>query len=106
MIVYQRAMELRKIIEVEKKIINNTVLNEVLNSLDKNLNYEKVKKIVNSIYNIDEIYYLSKDDYNESLGLFHNYNHSINFSDCKILEVMVKKKKQIALFHLILILER
>ena len=56
------------------------------------MNYEKVKKIVNSIYNIDEIYYLSKDDYNESLGLFHNYNHSINFSDCKILEVMVKKK--------------
>lgn len=78
---------LKHYLEKEKKVINNTVLNEVLNSLGSN-NYIPdlpfIKKLLFS-FNIDVLTY---DDYKDSFELFEFYNFSINFSDCTILNTM------------------
>ncbi len=71
----------------ENKIINNTVFNEVLNSLSSN-NFNNdlpyIKKLLLS-FNVDILTY---DDYKDSFDLFEFYNFSINFSDCTILNTM------------------
>lgn len=74
-------------LEKENKIINNTVFNEVLNSLtSNNFNYNLpyIKKLLLS-FNLDILTY---DDYKNSFDLFEFYNFSINFSDCTILNTM------------------
>lgn len=74
-------------LEKENKIINNTVFNEVLNSLASN-NFNNdlpyIKKLLFS-FNIDILTY---DDYKDSFDLFEFYNFSINYSDCTILNTM------------------
>lgn len=78
-------------LEKENKIINNTVFNEVLNSLSSN-NFNNdlpyIKKLLFS-FNIDILTY---DDYRDSFDIFEFYNFSINFSDCTILNTMQNYK--------------
>lgn len=86
-----KSLEIEPLIEHEKKIINNTVFNEVLNSLTA----------TNSEYNLDsltdlllsyQIDFLTSDDYVDAVDLFKYYNHTINFSDCTILKTMQDNK--------------
>lgn len=86
-----KSLEIEPLIEHEKKIINNTVFNEVLNSLTA----------TNSEYNLDsltdlllsyQIDFLTSDDYVDAVALFKYYNHTINFSDCTILKTMQDNK--------------
>ena len=74
----------------EKKIINNTVLSEVLNSLTK-FGGKKGKLIFNLINETFEIEYLNKQDYQEAMDIYLKYDGSINYSDCTILKKMKKK---------------
>ncbi len=72
-----KALKLKPLLKDEKKLINSTVFNEVLNSLT----------ISNSNYNID---FLTHDDYADAVTAFKYYNHSVNFSDCTIVHSMIK----------------
>ena len=81
----EKALQLKPLLKHEKKLINNTVLNEVLNSLT----------VTNSKYDVDELTdlllsykvdFLTADDYANAIKSYKYYNHSINFSDCTILE--------------------
>ncbi len=82
-----KSLKLEPILANEKKLINNTVLNEVLNSLTRiNARYD-LNAILNSLYKY-EIDFLTPKDYEESINLFKYYNQSINFSDCTILRSM------------------
>ena len=83
---HQKAHQLRPIIDKERKIINNTVLVEVLNSLKKN--NHKIE-IMDTLLNLDKVVFLTNEDYNESLNLFNYYNLSVNYSDCTILKTMI-----------------
>lgn len=78
---------LKSYLDDENKIINNTVFNEVLNSVtSNNSNYDlnHIKKLLLS-FNID---FLTSDDYLDSFDIFEYYNFSVNFSDCTILNTM------------------
>ena len=78
---------LKSYLDDENKIINNTVFNEVLNSVSSNnSNYDlnHIKKLLLS-FNID---FLTSDDYLDSFDIFEYYNFSVNFSDCTILNTM------------------
>lgn len=75
----------------EKKIINNTVLNETLNSFSGK-GGKIGKQLYQTINEIFEVVYLDEADYNEAVDLYLNYDSSINYSDCTILETMFKNK--------------
>ena len=86
-----KALKLKPLLKHKKKIINNIVFNEVLNSLTN----------VNSEYNVDtlinlllsyEIDFLTSKDYEDVVKLFKHYNYSVNFSDCTILKTMIDNK--------------
>ncbi len=85
---HKKAHELRPILEHENKIINTTVLTEVLNSLKKNNYHWDRKKVIQSLLDLEIVTVLSSNDYMESIKLFNYYNHAINFSDCTILKTM------------------
>ncbi|AMD17230.1 hypothetical protein TL18_03845 [Methanobrevibacter sp. YE315] len=75
----------------ERKVINNTVLNETLNAFTGNGG--KIGKDLYSI--IDEMFdiqYLNKSDYEEAIDIYLHYDSSINYSDCTILSTMNKNK--------------
>ncbi|MDO5832659.1 MAG: type II toxin-antitoxin system VapC family toxin [Methanobrevibacter sp.] len=86
---HQKAHQLRPIIDKERKIINNTVLVEVLNSLKKNNHKIGLTEIMDTLLNLDKVVFLTNEDYNESLNLFNYYNLSVNYSDCTILKTMI-----------------
>lgn len=84
---YYKSHLLKSYLDDENKIINNTVFNEVLNSVTlNNSNYDlnHIKKLLLS-FNID---FLTSDDYLDSFDIFEYYNFSVNFSDCTILNTM------------------
>ncbi len=84
---YYKSHLLKSYLDDENKIINNTVFNEVLNSVtSNNNNYDlnHIKKLLLS-FNID---FLTSDDYLDSFDIFEYYNFSVNFSDCTILNTM------------------
>ncbi|MBR0472710.1 MAG: type II toxin-antitoxin system VapC family toxin [Methanosphaera sp.] len=89
---HQKAHMLRPLLEHENKIINNTVLTEVLNSLKKNNYHWDRKKVIHSLLDIGVVSILSRNDYVDSIKLFNYYNHAINFSDCTILKTMQNNK--------------
>ena len=87
----ERALQLKSVLKNERKLINNTVFTEVMNSLTA----------TNSTYDADEltglllsyeIDFLGPDDYAEAASLYKHYNHAVNFSDCTILQTMIKNK--------------
>lgn len=85
---HERAIELENELN-ERRIINNTVLNETLNSFTKS-GGTSVKELFNKLTNIHEVVYLSSKDYKEAAELFMYYDSSINFSDCTVLQTMNK----------------
>lgn len=94
---HEKAVQLLEYIDEEETLINSTVLLEMLNRLKKK-RYEKYRDtIIDLIYNMDNIHYLTNEDYNKSLKTCKNYGFSINFSDCTILESM----KQFNVTHIV-----
>lgn len=83
-----KAMQLRYLIEDEAKMINNTVINEVLNSLEPNYSKIDINYIIDRLLSIHKIDFLNFDDYIMSIKIFKYYNQSINFADCTILKSM------------------
>ena len=83
-----KAMQIRYVLEDEAKMINNTVLNEVLNSIDSNNSKIEINYIINRLLSLHKIDFLNYDDYITSIKIFLFYNQSINFSDCTILKSM------------------
>lgn len=83
-----KATELKPFLKHEKKIINNTVLVETLNSINRTNHTLETESIINSILKIDKIDFLTKKEYFKSLELFNYYNPGINYSDCTMLYTM------------------
>ena len=83
-----KAMQIRYVLEDEAKMINNTVLNEVLNRIDSNNSKIEINYIINRLLSLHKIDFLNYDDYITSIKIFRYYNQSINFSDCTILKSM------------------
>ena len=84
-----KSLKLKPVLKNEKKIINNTVLNEVLNSLTAiNSNYD-VDELIDLLLSF-KIDFLTPEDYADSVASYKYYNHAINFSDCTILNSMIK----------------
>ncbi|MDO5849987.1 MAG: PIN domain-containing protein [Methanobacteriaceae archaeon] len=73
----------------EKRYINNTVLTETLNSFT-NVGGKLGKQLFFALSEINEIIYLSQEDYEKSLDIYLHYDSSINYADCTILESMEK----------------
>ena len=89
---HEKAKLIRDTIENETKIINSTVLIEMLNNLHKT-RYKQVRdEILELIKNINEIDFLNSKDYNNSLKICEYYNYSVNYSDCTILKTMLENK--------------
>lgn len=86
-----KSLQLEPVIEHEKKLINNTVFNEVLNSLTATNSRYDVDELTDLLlsYKID---FLDSDDYADAVASYKYYNHAINFSDCTILQTMIKNK--------------
>ena len=73
----------------EKRYINNTVLTETLNSFT-NVGGNLGKQLFLALTEINELIYLSQEDYEKSLDIYLHYDSSINYADCTILESMEK----------------
>ena len=75
----------------ERKVINNTVLCETLNSFSG-----KGGKIGKELYDVMnemfDIIYLDSNDYDFAMDIYLNYDSSINYSDCTILASMFQNK--------------
>lgn len=85
---HKKAEQIKELIKNERTIINSTVLIEMLNNLHKK-RYEPLRdEIIGILYGMDEIHYLTLDDYNESLQMCKEYDFSVNYSDCTILKTM------------------
>lgn len=81
----KNSVELSKNIN-EHRIINNLVLSETLNGIrryERRVNLKEIYEIINQVMEID---YLKKEDYIESVDIYHYYNGAINYSDCVILK--------------------
>lgn len=74
----------------ETKVINITVVVEVLNALKKNNFRGNIKEIIIELCKVDILDWLTKEDYRLAMEKFRFYNGSINFSDCTILVSMEK----------------
>lgn len=74
----------------ETKVINITVVVEVLNALKKNNYHRNVEEIICQLFSRDILDWLSDEDYGAAIEKFKFYNGSINFADCTIL-VSVEK---------------
>lgn len=83
---HEKALRISQTIN-ERKVINNTVLNETLNAFTG-----KGGKLGNDLYNVIlemfDIQYLTHDDYKEAIDLYLHYDSAINYSDCTILSTM------------------
>lgn len=83
---HEKALNISQTIN-ERKIINNTVLNETLNAFTG-----KGGKIGKELYDVIcemfDIQYLNSADYDDAIELYLHYDSSINYSDCTILSTM------------------
>lgn len=86
---HEKAHILKSYIKNEKKLINNIVLVEVLNSLKKHNHKLTLDEIKNVLLSYDNIDFLTSEKYNDSFELFKHYNQSINYSDCTIVKTMM-----------------
>lgn len=87
---HSEAITLLSVIENESTLINSTVLLEVQNNLHKTRYHNVREQIIDLLYNIDNIYYLTPEDYTTALNLCKHYNYSVNYSDCTIVKTMEK----------------
>lgn len=83
---HEKALNISQTIN-ERKVINNTVLNETLNAFTG-----KGGKIGKELYDVIcemfDIQYLNSADYDDAIELYLHYGSSINYSDCTILSTM------------------
>ncbi len=83
---HEKALNISQTIN-ERKVINNTVLNETLNAFTG-----KGGKIGKELYDVIcemfDIQYLNSADYDDAIELYLHYDSSINYSDCTILSTM------------------
>lgn len=87
---HEEAVTLLQLIENESTLINSTVILEILNNLNKK-RYENVRQeVTNLLYEMDNIHYLTQEDYTNALDLCKQYGYSVNYSDCTILKTMEK----------------
>ena len=84
---HNRAIKLNEYIENETKLINTTVLMEVLNSINYAYQIDS-SYVLNTLLKVDNIHYLNNDDFLVANNLFKHYNYAINFQDCLILKTM------------------
>ncbi|WP_405267611.1 type II toxin-antitoxin system VapC family toxin [Methanobrevibacter sp.] len=87
---HDKALKISETI-TERKVINNTVLNETLNAftgkggkIGKDLFY-----IITEMFDIQ---YLNQTDYEKAIDIYLQYDSSINYSDCTILSTMIQNK--------------
>lgn len=73
----------------ERRVINNIVLGETLNSFGK-FSGKQTKEIFNMLHLMYDVVYLTSEDYNKAIDIYLYYNGSINFHDCLILQTMEK----------------
>jgi hypothetical protein len=78
----------------ETKVINTTVMLEVMNSIKKNNHDKDVKELLDCLKTLDVFDFLAWNDYHSSLQWFNYYDESINFSDCTIINSMIKHNVQ------------
>ena len=83
-----KSKQLSQEISHERKVINNVVLIEVLNSLNNYKLKLNADEVLDCLLKLDQIDVLNKDDYISSFNIFKYYNKSINYSDCTILKTM------------------
>ena len=88
---HEKSLKLMNTMRYERKMINSTVLIEVLNTLKKNKKTSDIRIILDYLINLDEIHYLTYTNYKDSIETFKFYNFSINYADCTILNTMVNK---------------
>ncbi len=85
---HEEAKILSQYINEEKTLINSTVLLEMLNRLKKEQYAKYRNKVINLLYDMDNIHYLNMNDYNNALITCKYYSFMVNYSDCTILETM------------------
>ncbi len=73
----------------ERKVINNTVLNETLNAFTGK-GGKVGKELYDVIIEMFDIHYLNSADYEDAIDLYLHFDSSINYSDCTILSTMFK----------------
>ncbi len=71
----------------ERKVINNTVLNETLNAFTGK-GGKVGKELYDAIIEMFDIHYLNSADYEDAIDLYLHFDSSINYSDCTILSTM------------------
>ena len=59
---HEKAHQLRPVIDRERKLINNTVLVEVLNSLKKNNHKLELDEIMDALLGLDKVVFLTDED--------------------------------------------
>lgn len=87
---HEKALEISETIR-ERKVINNTVLNETLSAFTGK-GGKAGKELYQVILEMFDIIYLDEKDYENAIDIYLNFNSSINYSDCTILSSMVKNK--------------
>ena len=85
---HEDATFLLEYISEEETLINSTVLLEMLNRLKKKRYIKYRKKVIHLLYNMDNIHYLTTEDYNNALDTCKFYSFNVNYSDCTIIETM------------------
>lgn len=85
---HEESIELLNYISNESTLINSTVILEILNNLKKKRYEAKRREIIDLLYNMDEIHYLTTSDYDKALETCKYYNYSVNYSDCTIVNTM------------------
>ncbi len=85
---HEKALEVSKSIH-DRKVINNTVLNETLNAFTGKGGKvgKELYKLINEMFDIK---YLNSNDYEEAIDIYLDFDSSINYSDCTILTSMFK----------------
>ena len=84
--------KIKPFLKNETKVINTTVLVEVLNAVKRNNYYRDVNELLVCLTNLDIFDFLAMEDYNKSLEWFNYYGKSINFADCTIVNTMINLK--------------
>ena len=87
---HEKALEISETIR-ERKVINNTVLNETLNAFTGK-GGKAGKELYQVILEMFDIIYLDEKDYENAIDIYLNFNSSINYSDCTILSTMIENK--------------
>lgn len=84
---HERAKEIYQIIAHETKIINNTILMEILNSIKPHHQMDSTE-ILNILLNVGEVHFLTEEEYVVAEKMFKYYNYALNYQDCMILKTM------------------